>query len=91
MNRQIRALVFFFWRHFETHGYFQNAVNQNTPNQGPSHAQTSANELGLKTHATQTLLPDSLSTILQRHPQVSISLEEHTSPDVVMAVARAGS
>lgn len=40
------------------------------------------------THATHTFLPDSLSAFLQRHPQVSISLEEHSSPQVLMAVAR---
>lgn len=40
------------------------------------------------THATHTFLPDSLSTFLKRHPQVSITLEERTSPEVVMAVAR---
>lgn len=40
------------------------------------------------THATHTFLPDSLSTFLKRHPQVSITLEEHTSPEVIMAVAR---
>lgn len=44
--------------------------------------------LWANTHATHTFLPDSLSTFLQRHPQVSISLEEHTSPQVLMAVAR---
>ena len=44
--------------------------------------------LWANTHATHTFLPDSLSAFLQRHPQVSISLEEHTSPEVVMAVAR---
>ncbi len=44
--------------------------------------------LWANTHATHTFLPDSLATFLQRHPQVSISLEEHTSPDVLMAVAR---
>lgn len=44
--------------------------------------------LWANTHATHTFLPDSLSTFLQRHPQVSISLEEHTSPHVLMAVAR---
>lgn len=44
--------------------------------------------LWANTHATHTFLPDSLSTFLQRHPQVSISLEEHTSPNVLMAVAR---
>ncbi len=44
--------------------------------------------LWANTHATHTFLPESLSTFLQRHPQVSISLEEHTSPQVLMAVAR---
>ncbi|MDM8350368.1 LysR family transcriptional regulator [Pseudomonas sp. sp1636] len=44
--------------------------------------------LWANTHATHAFLPDSLATFLQRHPQVSISLEEHTSPEVVMAVAR---
>ncbi|MGH8435846.1 MAG: LysR family transcriptional regulator [Pseudomonas sp.] len=44
--------------------------------------------LWANTHATHTFLPDSLSTFLKRHPQVSISLEEHTSPEVVMAIAR---
>jgi DNA-binding transcriptional LysR family regulator len=44
--------------------------------------------LWANTHATHTFLPDSLAAFLQRHPQVSISLEEHTSPEVVVAVAR---
>lgn len=44
--------------------------------------------LWANTHATHAFLPDSLSAFLQRHPQVSITLEEHTSPEVVMAVAR---
>ncbi|MBH2033151.1 MAG: LysR family transcriptional regulator [Pseudomonadales bacterium] len=44
--------------------------------------------LWANTHATHTFLPDSLSAFLQRYPQVSVTLEEHTSPDVVMAVAR---
>jgi DNA-binding transcriptional LysR family regulator len=44
--------------------------------------------LWANTHATHTFLPDSLSSFLQRHPQVSISLEEHTSPQVLIAVAR---
>ena len=44
--------------------------------------------LWANTHATHTFLPDSLAAFLQRYPQVSITLEEHTSPDVVMAVAR---
>ena len=44
--------------------------------------------LWANTHATHTFLPDSLATFLKRHPQVTITLEEHTSPEVVMAVAR---
>ncbi|HEX5841078.1 MAG TPA: LysR substrate-binding domain-containing protein [Pseudomonas sp.] len=44
--------------------------------------------LWANTHATHTFLPDSLAAFLKRHPQVSISLEEHTSPQVLMAVAR---
>ena len=44
--------------------------------------------LWANTHATHTFLPDSLATFLQRHPQVSISLEEHTSPQVLLAVVR---
>ena len=44
--------------------------------------------LWANTHATHTFLPDSLAAFLQRYPQVSITLEEHTSPYVVMAVAR---
>ncbi len=42
--------------------------------------------LWANTHATHTFLPDSLAAFLQRYPQVSVTLEEHTSPDV-MAVA----
>ncbi|WP_172152081.1 MULTISPECIES: LysR substrate-binding domain-containing protein [Pseudomonas] len=44
--------------------------------------------LWANTHATHAFLPDSLSTFLQCHPQVTITLEEHTSPEVVLAVAR---
>lgn len=44
--------------------------------------------LWANTHATHAFLPDSLATFLKRHPQVTISLEEHTSPEVIMAVAR---
>lgn len=44
--------------------------------------------LWANTHATHAFLPDSLAAFLKRHPQVSITLEEHTSPEVVMAVAR---
>lgn len=44
--------------------------------------------LWANTHATHTFLPESLATFLGRHPQVSVTLEEHTSPEVVLAVAR---
>lgn len=44
--------------------------------------------LWANTHATHTFLPESLSAFLRSHPQVSITLEEHTSPEIVMAVAR---
>lgn len=44
--------------------------------------------LWANTHATHTFLPDSLSAFLRCYPQVSITLEEHTSPEVVMAVVR---
>lgn len=44
--------------------------------------------LWANTHATHAFLPDSLSSFLRRHPQVTITLEEHTSPEVVLAVAR---
>ncbi|MCB1775792.1 MAG: LysR family transcriptional regulator, partial [Gammaproteobacteria bacterium] len=44
--------------------------------------------LWANTHATHTFLPDSLSAFLRQHPQVSITLEEHTSPEIVLAVAR---
>jgi DNA-binding transcriptional LysR family regulator len=43
--------------------------------------------LWANTHATHTFLPDDLATFLQAQPQVSVSLEEHTSPDIVLAVA----
>lgn len=44
--------------------------------------------LWANTHATHSYLPDDLAGFLRRHPQVSISLEEHNSPEIVMAVAR---
>ena len=44
--------------------------------------------LWANTHATHTFLPDSLAAFLRQHPQVSITLEEHTSPEIVLAVAR---
>ena len=40
------------------------------------------------THATHAFLPDSLASFLRSTPQVSITLEEHTSPDIVLAVAK---
>ncbi|WP_153109549.1 LysR family transcriptional regulator [Propionivibrio limicola] len=39
------------------------------------------------THATHTFLPDDLAGFLKQYPQVSISLEEHTSPEIALAVA----
>ena len=44
--------------------------------------------LWANTHATHSYLPDDLADFLRRHPQVSITLEEHNSPEIVMAVAR---
>ena len=44
--------------------------------------------LWANTHATHSFLPDDLADFLRRYPQVSVTLEEHTSPDIVMAVAR---
>ena len=44
--------------------------------------------LWANTHATHSYLPEDLADFLRRYPQVSISLEEHNSPDIVMAVAR---
>jgi len=43
--------------------------------------------LWANTHATHTFLPNDLADFLRDHPQVSVTLEEHTSPDVAMAVA----
>lgn len=44
--------------------------------------------LWANTHATHSFLPDDLAGFLRRHPQVSVTLEEHTSPEIVLAVAR---
>lgn len=43
--------------------------------------------LWANTHATHTFLPDDLAQFLHARPQVSVTLEEHTSPDIVLAVA----
>ena len=43
--------------------------------------------LWANTHATHTFLPDDLAGFLKRHPQVSVSLEERTSAEIVVAVA----
>jgi DNA-binding transcriptional LysR family regulator len=43
--------------------------------------------LWANTHATHTFLPDDLAGFLKQHPQVSVSLEEHTSAEIVVAVA----
>lgn len=43
--------------------------------------------LWANTHATHAFLPDDLASFLRVHPQVSVTLEEHTSPDIVLAVA----
>ncbi|MCP5267965.1 MAG: LysR family transcriptional regulator [Zoogloeaceae bacterium] len=44
--------------------------------------------LWANTHATHSFLPDDLAGFLRNNPQVSVTLEEHTSPEIVMAVAR---
>ena len=43
--------------------------------------------LWANTHATHTFLPDDLAVFLKQHPQLSVSLEEHTSPQIALAVA----
>jgi DNA-binding transcriptional LysR family regulator len=43
--------------------------------------------LWANTHATHTFLPDDLADFLKQHPQLSVSLEEHTSPQIALAVA----
>lgn len=44
--------------------------------------------LWANTHATHTFLADDLAGFLKQHAQVSVSLEEHTSAEIVVAVAR---
>lgn len=44
--------------------------------------------LWANTHATHSFLPDDLAGFLRTNPQLSVALEEHTSPEIVMAVAR---
>jgi DNA-binding transcriptional LysR family regulator len=44
--------------------------------------------LWANTHATHSFLPDDLADFLRWYPQVSVTLAEHTSPEIVMAVAR---
>jgi DNA-binding transcriptional LysR family regulator len=44
--------------------------------------------LWANTHATHSFLPDDLAGFLRAQPQVSVTLEERTSPEIVMAVAR---
>jgi len=43
--------------------------------------------LWANTHATHTFLPDDLAGFLKQHPQLSVSLEEHTSPQIALAVS----
>jgi DNA-binding transcriptional LysR family regulator len=43
--------------------------------------------LWANTHATHTFLPDDLAGFLKQYPQVSVSLEERTSPEIALAVA----
>lgn len=44
--------------------------------------------LWANTHATHSFLPGDLAEFLRANPQVSVTLEERTSPEIVMAVAR---
>jgi DNA-binding transcriptional LysR family regulator len=44
--------------------------------------------LWANTHATHSFLPDDLAGFLKQHPQVSVSLEERTSTEIALAVAR---
>ena len=44
--------------------------------------------LWANTHATHSFLPDDLAEFLRANPQVSVTLEERTSPEIVLAVAR---
>jgi DNA-binding transcriptional LysR family regulator len=43
--------------------------------------------LWANTHATHSFLPADLAEFLKQHPQLSVSLEEHTSPEIALAVA----
>lgn len=43
--------------------------------------------LWANTHATHTFLPGDLADFLSDNPQVSVTLEEHTSPHIALAVA----
>ncbi|MFZ2852509.1 MAG: LysR family transcriptional regulator [Rhodocyclaceae bacterium] len=43
--------------------------------------------LWANTHATHAFLPDDLAGFLKAYPQVSVSLEERTSPEIALAVA----
>lgn len=43
--------------------------------------------LWANTHATHTFLPDDLAGFLKQYPQVSVTLEERTSAEIVVAVA----
>ena len=43
--------------------------------------------LWANTHATHTFLPGDLAGFLRQHPQVSVTLEERTSTEIVAAVA----
>ncbi|WP_099658626.1 LysR family transcriptional regulator [Acidovorax sp. 56] len=43
--------------------------------------------LWANTHATHTFLPDDLAGFLKQNPQVSVTLEERTSAEIVVAVA----
>ena len=43
--------------------------------------------LWANTQATHSFLPDDLARFLKQHPQVSVSLEEHTSTEIALAVA----
>ncbi len=64
-------------------------VEQLQANLAP-YAQGIRGHVGLwaNTHATHSFLPDDLADFLQQHPQVSVSLEEHTSPEIAVAVAQ---
>lgn len=44
--------------------------------------------LWANTHATHSFLPDDLADFLKQYPQVSVSLEERTSTEIALAVAR---